>query len=759
MPALMTVGKLRTPPRSVPTHTPSLPPPTAPTGAAVPATPATAAGSTGSGFDLKPKKRGASISNRLPAVSLPPPPAQPDLVRQVAGVRALAQAGNTAAGVRITGSKVADAAGLNLAGYSNAHLKKLDVQRDGKLDEAELQGVVRFADVDDDGKVGPREQQALDYLVGHDTSPEAAWAFVELHGTDGQIDGRATTLNFEAASALKGAAQADRAHDALLSKNDREEAAMRAAMSSRGVNPANDTAAGLEEQISALGDPAKLDPRGLARLGTLELQLNYAQVKEDNAAQLAVSFEAKTRARGISDRAQVENRSAQELLLEAGGRLSWAKEGVAHHLDRSVEILEGNAVDAREKVAKASGKMAKLLHTLGPALNEGVVVPVRGPQGRLRFEIARLPGMKESEHQKLEEKFGEPLRQLAHAARGVERELGQANARREAGAAELVKQVNDPTFVAYLKTLPPAERLGKVNGVAAQVAGTKAGQQLADELLDFAATRQGPTMGLLTPSTPLGKTLFDGVYSDPAAVTQLKGLALNLAGHLSGNGGEAMRRLAVISLGRPLTKGEERAASQLARATPEQLSPEGLEHPEGFDQYGDVTSLLSAFGEGAEAHVPEGTVNKFHAGAVVVGTFQLMRSLSELAEKGPTVAGAVDVSEDLSRSVGAWAAVTAEHGSAFAAVGRKLSLASDVIGLAKDLHEWSKAASPEKKYDGFVNSYASALIVAGSIAASVTPWGVAAQVVGLGIKLVRPETSDRYDASYRRLKQATRPVD
>jgi hypothetical protein len=397
-----------------------------------------------------------------------------------------------------------------------------------------------------------------------------------------------------------------------------------------------------------------------------------------------------------------------------------------------------------------------VLDTLGPALNEGVIVPVRGDQGRLRFEIAQRPGMKASEREKLEAKFGEPLKQLAHAARGVERELTQAQARREASAAELVKQVNDPTFVAYLTTLPPAERVGRLNRVAAEVAGTKAGQQLADDLINFSATRANPAMGLLTPKSAMGRAAFDGVYSDPAAVTELKGLALNLSGHLSGNRGEAMRRLAEISLGRPLTKAEGKAASELARAKPEQLTPEALKSGNGFDQYGDVSDLLAAFGEGTQDS--PALSHRMNAGAAVVASFQLMRSLSDLAKDGPSLSGAVDVSEDLTRSVGAWAELAAVEGSTFQKVGKGLGLASDVIGLAKDLYDWSQAESPEKKYDGFVNSYASALIIAGTLAASVTPWGVAAQVAGLLVKLGRSETSDAYEASYRRLKQATRPA-
>lgn len=755
----MSIGKLRTPSRT------SSPSPAAATAtatrASVVSTPVTpgAAPSTGTGFDPSRRRRGPSISARLPAAKAPAGGGRPDLLQHVAGARALAQGGSSARPVQVTGTKVAEAAGLNLSGYSNAQLKKLDVQGDGALDEAEVAGVVRFADIDDDGKVGPREQQALDYLVGHDTSPDAQWAFVELHGDDGRIDDRATGLNFEAARALEGAAKADQAHDALLTRTDREEAAMRAQMSARGVNPANDTAAGLEAQIAALGDPAKLDARGLQKLGTLELQLNYAQVKEDNAGLIAASFETKTRTRQVSDRAQVENRASQKLLLDAGDRLDWAKAGVARNLDQAIDRQAGNVADARAKLGKASVKLAGLLQKIGPALNEGVIVPVRGPNDRLRFEIAKPPGMKASEHAKLEEKFGGALRDLALSTRSVEREITQAKSRREAGAADLVKQVNDPAFVAYLKTLPPAERLGKLNAVAAQVAGTPAGQQLADQLLDFAATRQSPSMGLLTPSTALGKTLFDGVYSDPAAVTQLKGLAVNLAGHLSGTSGEAMQRMAVIALGRPLTKAEAAAATELAHAKPEQLSPEGVEHAGGFHQYGDVTALLSALGEGAHEAGSHGGVTALRAGAAVVGTFQLIRSLSEMQEHGPTVEGGVEVGEDLARSVGAWAELTAEHGSTFEAVGKKLTVASEVIALGKSLHEWHKAASPEKKYDGFVNSYASALVVAGVMASSVTPWGVAAQVVGLGIKLFRPQTSDAYDDSYRQLKRATRGED
>ena len=106
--------------------------------------------------------------------------------------------------------------------------------------------------------------------------------------------------------------------------------------------------------------------------------------------------------------------------------------------------------------------------------------------------------------------------------------------------------------------------------------------------------------------------------------------------------------------------------------------------------------------------------------------------------------------------MGSWAGYVGKAGSRLEKLGKGMGLASDLIGFAKDFHGMASAKSPELKYDKFVSTYASALIVAGGALSSVTPWGIAAQVVGLGIKLLREETSEAYDASYGTLKEATK---
>ncbi len=423
-----------------------------------------------------------------------------------------------------------------------------------------------------------------------------------------------------------------------------------------------------------------------------------------------------------------------------------ASAGVAKQVDN----LAATSVAAKGKVAEASAKVAAAMKDLQPALRDGTIINRPNAKGEVTFEIARPAEMSSSEHAKLVEKFGDRLDNLTSSARVVEREMNRASALREGNAADLMANVNSGPFLASLEQLPPAARMKKINEISAQVAGTRAGAQLADDLFGKHPGKEGKSMGVLTPSTELGKLIFKDVYKDPAAMDQLKGLSANLSPQFPGDKREATDRLFEVALGRNLTPAEMHASFDLAFAKPEQL-----ETGQGFDKFGDVTDLLSSLGETAERGKNAKLKGAGNSGAAIFGTFQLMRGLADLG-KDPSFSTAVTATEDAARAAGAWAGWLAKEGSAFQKVGKTLGIASDVIGLVKDLHGMATASSPDKKYDGFVNSYASALIIAGTLASSVTPWGIAAQVVGLGVKLLRPETSDAYDNAHKTLKQVTK---
>jgi len=432
--------------------------------------------------------------------------------------------------------------------------------------------------------------------------------------------------------------------------------------------------------------------------------------------------------------------------------------GAAAGVAKQVDALQKQTVAAKAQLAQASATMAKELQFLMPAINDGTVRVDRDGQGRIRFEIAQNPSMKPGERLKLEEHFGDRLANLTASARVVEKHQQRAAAMREQSAAELVQQVNSGPFIAHLESLKPAERMAKMKEIAAQVVGTRAGAQLASDLFEYDYNRRDASMGNLTPKTELGKMLFKDVYKDPAAWNELKGVALHLAPHMPGDRYGATERLFEINLGRKLEPNEVSAAFKITNASPQELEQPGL-----LDKSGDVSSMLAALGDGAEKVAERGgklargaqiSETSLKAGAAVVGTFQLTRGIYELA-KDPTLGNAVNVTEDATRAVGAWASWLGKT-KAHEHLGKVLGTTSDVIGLMKDLHGLATAKSPEKKYDKFVSSYASALIVAGGLAASVTPWGIAAQVVGLGVKLFREETSDAYDKAYGTLKNATK---
>lgn len=452
------------------------------------------------------------------------------------------------------------------------------------------------------------------------------------------------------------------------------------------------------------------------------------------------------RATGLANRGDPPVTSPADLAAAKKTRDVQASAQVAKQVDN----LAAASVAAKAKVAQASANMAAALKDLEPAFNDGTIINRPNANGEVTFEIAKKAGMTGSEHEKLVDKFGGRLDTLTSSARIVERESKRAGALREGNASQLLANVNSGPFLASLEKLPPAERMKKVNEIAAQIAGTKAGAQMADELFGRRPGQGDKSMGVLTPSTELGKLIFKDVYKDPKAVDQLKGLAANLSPQFPGIKREALDRLFEVSLGRQMTSAEMSASFQLAFAEPEQLDT-----GKGFDKFGDVTDLLSSLGETAERGKNAKLKGVGNAGAAVFGTFQLMRGLADLA-KSPSAGTAITATEDAARAAGAWAGWLAKEGSAFQKVGKTLGIASDVIGLVKDLHSMATASSPEKKYDGFVNSYASALIIAGTLASSATPWGIAAQVVGLGVKLLRPETSDAYDASHKTLKEVTK---
>jgi hypothetical protein len=407
------------------------------------------------GFDAL-KKKLVSVSGRFKAATAPLA-TNAELSSLISAQRSFLQGGGTvptggtvkAAAMKTPGNDVAKAAGFEITRYSDAELKKLDVVRDGKLDKNELNGVVRFADVNDDGKVDPKELLALDYVVGKDTTIAAAKAFTEVHGAEGGIDDRSTTLNAEVVAAEAGFKKADASHDTLVHEVSKMEAEMRSAMADEGVTWLNDSPKQIKEQIAALGKGGKLDAKGQAAKQTLELQLIYSEMRESNAADLTASYDVKTKAKATMDSAKVENRAAQSLFAEAGHHLESAKVTVARfeskELINSMVALRGEVED-NPKVNAAILKYAKAGAIL-EAVNAG------------KFDTDDVDVDK--------------VRADLKSSRKI---IDNHASRLEAGAKKVAKNLEDPAFQARMNALPDDERTQALTEMHSLIADTDAGR-------------------------------------------------------------------------------------------------------------------------------------------------------------------------------------------------------------------------------------------------------------------------------------------
>ncbi len=433
---------------------------------------------------------------------------------------------------------------------------------------------------------------------------------------------------------------------------------------------------------------------------------------------------------------------------------------------KSVDDLMKSTSATRAKVESATQKVAKAVDRLPIALEKGVVVAQRNKaqNNEVTFELAPKPaGMSDKEYDKLKAEFGPKLADFTNTTRIAERELSGVQGVRRQNAAALFEQIHSGPFIAHLESLPPAQRMEKLNAVATSLAGTPEGRMLADDLLGRRHGQETKDLGRLTPESALGRAAFKDVMADPKARAQLTGLALNLSSQMTTRygRGEALSRAAEVAAGRVLTEGERLAAYKAGDLTPEALAGPGAKP---FDQYGDLSQLFAVFGESLEpAAITNGTtLNKSglghsataaKVGAAAVATFQFMRGLNDIASNGLSYERARDTVEDMARQTGAWANVLAKDGSTFAKVGKIAGTASDAIGFIKDVGELLKA-SETARYDKFVNAYAGGLILVGGLVGG--PFGLAAALVGTGVKLLAPKKSEEYVEARETLKEATK---
>ncbi len=407
-------------------------------------------------FERATKGRGPSLQGGPSAADISAFKPSAELLQLVATQRQVAQAGGTGgtAAMKIAGQAQAQSADLDLSAYSSAQLRTFDVVADGKLDDNEIAGIIRFADVNDDGKVDGQEQTALDYLVGKDTTVVAAEAFLDLH--EGRLTDRSASLQREVSSAEAIFKKSDAAHDTLVDTLSRQENDMRAQMSAEGIDWNETPPQLIEAEMAKLGPRKGLDAKGAAKLHTLEVQLAYAQMRKENAGELQTSYDAKMKAQLVMRNAQVENRAAQGLFGESTKRLQGAQSTVARDQAQS---LTSDMVNFRDAVAH-DPKIHGAFKTFAKAL--AIKNAVR--DGKLEGDDVKMSKVESD----------------LKSSRGIiERHTGKM----EKGAELVAKKLADPTFRKRLEALPEEERGQILGDMHSLIADTKAGDQFFHEFI------------------------------------------------------------------------------------------------------------------------------------------------------------------------------------------------------------------------------------------------------------------------------------
>lgn len=439
---------------------------------------------------------------------------------------------------------IAKAAGLDLTRYTSAQLTKLDVVRDGKLDANEANGILRFADADDDGRVSKKEQLALDHVLGKDESIEAMEPFVDLHR--GRITNRAANLTREVTSSEQQYIKKDEAHFKRVDEVRRQEDAMRASMNAEGFTWTEETPAQIKEQMTQLTKSGQGDSR---KMEELEWRLQYSEMRKTNATDLQTSYNAKETALKVRDDARVENNAFQALTGEATQRIDRATAEVVRFRssERIADLVElRTAVEADPKVRDAFVKYAK-----------GVAIQNAVRDGKLDGDAV--------DQAKVKQDLKASLKIIDAHTRKLENAAEQA-----------VKLLQDPTFRDKLAVLPEDERTQILTDLHSLVADTEAGYRLFKQ--DIWPGLQGKH-----PKNP-------EVYDDLKVTRHSSKLALNLTGvwgaQIAKEGGKGALRLMDTQIARAIgvrpdlmpkvydamavanTKGEKAAREMLA-AEPE----------------------------------------------------------------------------------------------------------------------------------------------------------------------------------------------
>jgi hypothetical protein len=419
--------------------------------------------------------------------------------------------------MKLPGNTVAQRANLDLNRYTPEQLQKLNKVGDDKIDADEAKAAVRVADVNQDGLVSKTELKGLDYLLGKDTSLAAAKAFAQLHERSSPLQS-ATSQEWHAANTKKR--EAEEAHTELTS--DRLTALNNEArlLGDEGILVPSDSPARLREAIAALGDQTKLSPAGQKELHRLEMQLQYAELKETFDAFAAVSYAKQEQARADFRSVDVVTKSVAELMAQAKGKAPLA-----------------GAVLESETAAKVAIGMR--------AIRE---LTRKNPSPEMQRDTAQLLELRSIKEGVIYGSLDESavdMKKLNADLDAAQAKVDLHTLKLESTARNTIKYMESPDFQKAMAALPEADRAQIEGTLHAMIADTKAGAEFFDRNL-------APVLRGDANAKPYYVEMFrGGRHGSKMGMNALQLWGYQIAKRFDGDSAKALDRGLAMALGLP----------------------------------------------------------------------------------------------------------------------------------------------------------------------------------------------------------------